>query len=260
MNRLINTLLILLVFFFTSSQRTFAQINPNEERNFPEGIYLGFNFGKSITQNSYLFILQNSRYTDIRFSKIKFKDDSFKPPFYYDVSLGFYIPKTILGFEVEFIHSKVYAQTDKVVNANGYWNGKYINGEVILGDYIQSFSISHGLNFLFLNILFQHNLLENDNNDLQQKSKLRLINKLGFGFLINHIENKIQDDEISKYETDGPALQFSSGIKYNLYKIIFLNGEYKFTVARISGASFVDGSVSTTLLSHHFVFGFSLEF
>lgn len=259
MNRLSNTLLFFLIFFFTSSQRTFTQINPNEERNFLKRIYLGFNLGKSMTQNSYLSILQNSRYSDNRFSKIKFKDESFKPPLYYDINIGFYIPKTILGFEFEFIHSKVYAQTDKVVNANGYWNGEYINGEVILGDYIQSFSISHGLNFLFLNILLQHNLLENDNNDLQQKSKLKLINKLGFGFLINHIENKIQDDEISKYETNGPALQLGLELKYNLYKIIFLNGEYKFTLARISAASFVDGSVSTTLLSHHFVFGLGLE-
>ncbi len=257
MNRLSKILLFLFLILIISSKQNFSQINNPKDKNFLHGINLGFRFGKSITSNSHLTILQKLNFTNIRFNNVKFEDESFKPPIYYAVNLGYYIPNTILGFELEFIHSKVYAQTDKVVNTNGYWRNEYINGEVILGDYIQSFSISHGLNFLFLNILFQHNLLRRDNNNSQQKQKLRLINKLGLGFLIPHMES---EKEISKYETNGPSLHLSLCIKYNLYKIIFLNGEYKFTIARITGGSFVDGSVSTTFLSHHFVLGFDLEF
>src|SRR4051794_1860978 len=110
---------------------------------------LAFYAGKSFTQDTSLTLRQPAQNTNLTFHGVSYNDSSFKDPIYYGLrATHFFKARPYLGVALDFFHYKVYAQTDKEVHATGTENGVPVDRDQLLGDTIQHFSISHGVNFL----------------------------------------------------------------------------------------------------------------
>ena len=63
-----------------------------------------------------------------------------------------------IGFEAELIHLKVYADTAAPVSVRGRILDAPVDRTMRLGDVVERFSISHGLNLLFGNLVLRRPL------------------------------------------------------------------------------------------------------
>ena len=217
------------------------------------GLYLG----KGNTAASDLRIVQPSQGTDVTLQKIGYQDRSFESPQYYGMRVGYFFPATtFLGIEVDFIHLKIYADAAQQVIASGNWRTAPLNQTIRVGDIIQGFSISHGVNLLLFNVVLHHALLKDDN---VPGGKIRLLGKLGVGPAIPHTESTVDNESQQQYEINGPTLQIAVGGELRIVGGLYWLLEYKFSSTTISDVSIVRGTASTTLRTNHIVSGITVR-
>ena len=187
--------------------------------------------GKSFTLKSDLRLKQPSRQNDLTFHDVKYSDASFKTPLYYGLRVSYFpTGSSHLGLEAEFIHAKIYSDAQQVVHVSGIRQGKPMDSVISLGDIVQGFSMSHGLNFLFFNLVGRVGTLKNKNDRLD---KIGLYGRVGIGPLIPHTESVIGGEEKAQYELHGPAYQLAVGSEINIWEKIDLLLEYKYTFTNI---------------------------
>jgi len=157
--------------------------------------------------------------------------------------------------EVEFVHLKVLTNPEEIVHMTGECKGQPEDRIVRLGDVVESFSMTHGLNLLMANAAFRHHLLEN----FGSYARLSMVGRIGFGPIIPHTESQIGGVSQEQYEVTGRALQVGVGSEVRLLSIFYLLLEYKFTRSFFDNASVVNGTAKASLRTHHFIFGMSLH-
>jgi len=207
------------------------------------GAYLG----AALTHATSVLIEQPSRNTRLEFRRVRFEDRSFEPPVYYGYRLGYFFGK--LGIEAEFIHQKVYARTERVVEVRGVWRGAETSGRLPMNALVEQFSISHGLNMLLVNAVLE--------KALSRRAFLDF--RLGAGPTIPHPESCILGECRQQYELGRPAWQAAAAMEFQLWRGLHWLTEYKFTHTR-QRVTIPAGSGETSLRSHHGVFGLSLRF
>ncbi len=80
--------------------------------------------GKASTSNADLKIEQPSRQNNLLFHNIEYPDRSFQTPLCYGLRAGYFAsPYSNLGFEVEFIHAKLYSESQQEVYVSGEKRG-----------------------------------------------------------------------------------------------------------------------------------------
>ncbi|MGB9772638.1 MAG: hypothetical protein ACPL4I_01290 [Bacteroidota bacterium] len=239
---------LLSAFFFSVSpaSRLYAQIE------------LGGYLGKGVTVSSDLHIVQPSQGTDVMFYDVHYEDRSFQFPLYYGLRLGYFLPGiNFIGIETEFIHLKVYSNPNESVSVSGRWQNAPVAGMVRLGDRLQEFSISHGLNLQLLNLLMRYGFPK-DAHGLQKR--IHAVARIGVGAVIPHTESTIEQQHQEQYELRGPAFQASAAGDVKLVGELAWFLECKYTVARVQNAGVPSGRLSTTLQSLHVVSGFAIQF
>lgn len=239
---------LLLAFLFSVSPqcRVYAQIE------------LGGYLGKGFTISSDLHIVQPSRGTDVVFHDVHYEDRSFQFPLYYGLRLGYFLPAiNFIGIETEFIHLKVYSNPNEFVSVSGRWQNAPVTGIVRLGDRLQEFSISHGLNLLLLNLVMRYGF-PRDSHPLQKR--IHALVRIGVGAVIPHTESTIEQQHQEQYELRGPAFQTSVAGDVKVVGELAWFLECKYTVARVQNASVPSGTLSTTLQSLHLVSGLTMQF
>lgn len=105
--------------------------------------------GQSQALDSDLEIQQSSTNSNATFSGVSWEGQSFTTPIYWALRVTHYFeaaPHWAAGGE--FVHDKVIAQTSKPVAVSGTWNGAAVSGNAPLGQYVQTFEISHGVNYV----------------------------------------------------------------------------------------------------------------
>ena len=210
--------------------------------------------GKASTRKSDLHIVQPSFGNDLTFSDITYSDRSFESPLYYVVRLGRSIPSlTFLRFEAEFIHAKVYSDGHQRVRVKGAWHGQSVDRQMALGEIVQAFSLSHGLNFIFLNVAGQYDPFKDSRN-------LVVVGRVGFGPMLLHTESTVEGRRKEHFEWDGPSCQVSAGLEFRVSGRLRGMIEYKFTRAWLRSLDLAVGHARTTLDTHHFVFGLGVCF
>lgn len=242
--RIISTALLTLSFLITSTSKADWKIQ----------LYLG----KSFTSKSDLRIKQLSRQNDLVFHDVEYCDASFKTPLYYGLRVS-YFPRGSphLGLEVEFIHAKIYSDARQRVHVSGVRMGQPIDSTLMLGDIVQGFSMSHGLNFLFFNLVGRVGLFR---NELTKAGQVGLYGRAGIGPLIPHSESIVEGEEKAQYELHGPACQLAFGSEVNLGKKFNLLLEYKYTFASPGGIKISHGTAETGVKTSHLVFGIGRKF
>jgi hypothetical protein len=207
--------------------------------------YLGYTY----THPSSLTISQEGLGTKVTFREVRFEGRPFRTPLYYGVRGGRFLKSRLwLGFEAEFIHLKVFADTGQQVRARGIESGRAIDGPIRLNRIVQRYSISHGVNLLLFNLVVRRHL-----------RRFLVCGRFGLGPTFPHTETTILGRSQEQYELGRAGFQAAAGAEFPLRGGLHFLSEYKFTRTRQQGKIF-SGSAESVLRSHHAVFGLSYHF
>ena len=211
--------------------------------------------GAAHTQNSDLDLRQPSRSTQLRFSDVSYRGESFTSPVYYGVRGGRFFRRT-WGAQVEFVHLKVFANTDRITAVSGSLNGVPIDSRLRMDAIVQRFSISHGVNLLMANFVARLPLgVASGTED----ARVALAFCAGAGATMPHPEAAVLGETEQHYQGGRPAIQVAATIETRLWRKLYWSGEYKYTRTR-QEVDVPAGTARTLLQSHHLVTGPTVRF
>jgi hypothetical protein len=213
--------------------------------------------GGTRTTSSSLTISQPALGTRITFADVHFDGQSFDFPLYYGGRGSYFLPRLpFIGIEGEFIHLKVFADTRRRVQATGTFGRAIINRELPLDQFVQRYSISHGVNLLLFNVAGRYGVQRSPDHPA---GRFILTGRFGIGPTFPHTETVIAGQKQEQYEVGRAAWQLAGGVEVHLWRGLYALGEYKFTRTRQRGKIFA-GEAESLLRTHHGVFGLSYHF
>ncbi len=213
--------------------------------------------GVALSQDSDLRLQQGGG-TDLTFHDVSFEGRDFDdPPYYGARALWFPSGTSHWGFGLEFFHMKMYADTDATVQVTGRRNGVGIDGRERIDQTIDSFSLSHGLNYALADIVYRWQPGQRGEDFL---GHLEPYLGVGLGAAIPHVESSVNGNFHEEYQVHGPGVEGLAGMNILLTQHIGLMFEYKFTYANLDSLDIPGGSIEVTPLNHHFVTGLTFSF
>jgi len=256
--------------------------------------YLEYNRGASVVTRSsprLEYGANDLRFHDVRFDdRSFFPDDSvfpnafFKPllrlqlhkamdaftePYYGVRFIHFFKKNPRLGIGIDFIHFKIFVtDPDQRVRLTGRRYGRELNETVRLGDFIDTFSVSHGINHLSLTVVYRWLLSPSSR---VSEGRCQPFVSLGAGPAIPHlelttVENGVLRDRAYSYQLGFPknlGFGLGAGVRFKLHPHFGLYAEYKFTYSLLHGMFFdgdEEGTVKMSFPDHHFAWGVSYIF
>src|SRR3712207_3904000 len=147
-------LIYLAVFILSSTTCGLAQTEQNPGALDGQGAWVVAAYaGGARTAASALTVSQPALGNDLTFEGVRLRSRSFDPPLYYGFRGGYFLRRApSLGVEAEFIHLKVFSNPQQRVRVTGLRRGLPVAGELPLGEIVQQYSISHGVNLLLFNV------------------------------------------------------------------------------------------------------------
>lgn len=111
--------------------------------------------GVALTQDNDLELRQRGE-TSLTFHDVSYEGRDFETPPYFGVrALRFPSEDSHWGFGAEYFHMKMYAKTGDTVRVTGRRGGIGVNANERIDNTIQSFSLSHGLNYALGDIVYR---------------------------------------------------------------------------------------------------------
>lgn len=221
---------------------------------YPENQF-SFYTGSSFTRNSDLHVSQPGRGTDLSLRDVEWSADPFKAAPYYGLRLAhFYESTPNWGVALDYTHYKMYARTDRIVQASGMWKGAAVNAGAAMDRYVQHFEISHGVNVLSINAI--HRWL----SPALAGGRLQPYAGAGLAYYRPHSENTVDNSSHETgYEASGFGYQLLGGLHYQATPRIgaFIETKFNSGTARVGIA---DGQASTRLRTFHAIVGVSYGF
>lgn len=206
-------------------------------------LYLGANH----TRAADVSIDQPSLETAVRFNDVTFAARSLESPQYYGIRIGRHVgERRRFGVELEFIHLKVIAQTERDVRTHGTVDGVPVDAVQPMDQFVQQYAMTHGLNFFIVNLVRSQPV----------SSRGSVVGRVGVGGTMPHAESTIRGVNREQYEYAGPGMHASAGYEFHVRRWLSLFTEYKFTAAR-PAISVHAGTGQTTAVSHHVAAGFT---
>jgi hypothetical protein len=212
-------------------------------------------FGACSTRDSSLDLRLPADHTDVMLSPIHYRSDSFDSPPYYGYRAALFPQAGWFGIEGEFIHTKIYADTSREVDATGTIQGNPVTGMRPLDSVIDRFSISHGANLLLINAVIRH---ADRRPPAGQAPRWIVLGRFGVGGSIPHAESTIGSRSQEQYEWGSFSLQGAGALELRMTKRVYLSGEYKLT-RTVQHVAVVGGTASTLLLTHHVAVGVTVR-
>ena len=148
--------------------------------------------------------LQQGGGADLTFHNVSYQGQDFASPPYYGARLSYFLPHhPHWGFGAEFFHAKMYLNTDDTVRVTGTRAGGPVDAAERVGNTIESFSISHGLNFLMFDGIYRCLPGEPGKDFL---GRFQPYVGAGIGAAIPHVESSVGGVTYEKYQWHGPAV------------------------------------------------------
>ena len=199
---------------------------------------------------------QPAQHTSLEFIDLHYRDESSKPRQYYGYRIG-WIPdsRRWMAIEAEHVHAKVYAETADIRRVRGTFQGSLIDKPQQVSLIVEDLAMSHGLNFVFGNLVLRREFGAQHGTGRRATATLRM----GAGPTFPHAESTIGGVTREQYEYGGIGAQAAAGIELAVWRGLHAIGEYKFTgtSAKIS----VDGGEAVIpARSHHIVAGVAARF
>jgi len=193
--------------------------------------------------------------TNLLIHPISYEDRPFHSPLYYGYRAGYYFNRfhRHFGFQGEFTHLKVYAETDRMAQISGLLNGAAVNKTALVSSVAQRFDVTHGVNLLTGNFVFRQPLGCGS-------SRFVFLARTGAGITIPHPENEILGIlNMQHYQVGSPVIQFGAGLEIRLWRAMYALTEVKYTrtnetvdIARGTGTSMLNSAHAIAGLAWHF--------
>jgi len=217
------------------------------------GVFLG----QQWTRPGTVTLALPDRQTTLDVDGVTYRGESFASPQYYGARI-MWVPdaRPWLGVEVEFIHAKVYAQTNRVAHIRGTLRGAAVDASIPLSSIVQRLAMSHGLNFLLANVALRRGF-----GPVDGRGAPRLVAavRAGAGPTMPHAESTIDDLSREQFESGGLGAQATAGLEMVVWRGVGVLAEYKFTwatpVIDVAG-----GEATIPSRSHHLIGGVSYRF
>lgn len=219
---------------------------------------VSFFSGTSKTADSDLRIAQPALGTDITFRDVKWKTRPFSGSIYYGYRVEYFLPNKPLGFDIDFNHNKAYSNPNQVLGTAGTFQGQPVSGPARLGDRVQEFRITNGINTVGLDVLYRF--------AVQPSARYpfgRVTPYVGGGpayFILWSASTVAGEVGGHRYENSGFGFQLKAGARYHLTPDVALFGELKYTDgdAEVSVAN--GGKAYTSLRTVHTLAGVAYTF
>ena len=219
-------------------------------------VVAGF-LGHAHTLPSTVTLTQPARHTAIDILDVHYRGESLKSPQYYGIRM-MWIPKARgwIGIEGEYIHAKVFSQTGETVRVRGTLDDVPVDTSLLMYSHVQRLAMSHGLNFIFANVVVRHALGPADS---QGMPRVTLVGRAGAGPTRPHVESTIENANFDRYENGGLGTQVGGSVEVSVWRGLGVVGDYKFTHAH-PHVDVAGGEAEIPANSHHVVAGLRYQF
>ena len=163
-------------------------------------------------------------------------------------------------FAVEFSldHSKYNTNLGQTALVTGTQGNTPVNGNQVLDAQNFNYALHNGLNHLMVNAVWLHHLAGPE----QKAGDLQLISRAGAGILLPHADNTIQGNANQVgpkneniccfasndwWQVNGWTAGVEVGVRYRVYKSIFLEFTQKFAYGALRGVPVYQGSADQTI-------------
>ncbi|MDZ7301814.1 MAG: hypothetical protein ONB44_06705 [candidate division KSB1 bacterium] len=195
-------------------------------------------------------IRQPQRQTALIFHTVAYSGEALRVPLYYGIRIGKFLRNpNWLGGEIEFIHNKAYARTERTVHVTGSFHGAPYDARIPMKTLLRDFSFSHGDNLALANVVLQ-----------KRWWKLQWRGRLGLGLGIPHAESTFEGEHQEQFDLTFPAVQIALGFAGKIGRQAEVLAEYKFTSNNLQDVRIAHGHADTQILAHHFVAGVGYVF
>lgn len=218
---------------------------------------LGGYLGHAATLASTVRFDLPGRQTTLDAGGVTYRGESFQFPLYYGYRV-MWVPEAHpwIGFEYEFIHAKVHAETERVVRLRGTLRGAPVDGSMPLSAVARRLAMSHGLNFILGNVAVRRAF---GPAAAGGTPRFVAVARAGAGPTLPHAESTIDGVDREQYERGGLGMQAAGGLEVALWRNLAAVGEYKWTWA--TPTIDVDGGQATIpSRTHHLAIGFAVRF
>jgi len=216
------------------------------------------NTGTASTASSDLRIRQPQNGTDILFRGIDWSTRAFSGSMYYGYRIEHYFKnRPNLGFDIDFTHNKAYSNPDQIVATSGTFGGQPVSGDTRLGDRVQEYRITNGINTIGLDVLYRF-----PGRAAPGYPNGRLQPYVGGGpayFIVYGVNTVNGAEGGRKYENSDFGFQLKAGARYFLSPKISFFAELKYTDG-VGKPSVAGGDSETNLRSTHTLIGLGYTF
>lgn len=189
---------------------------------------------------------------DLQFDDVQWGKESFTRPLYFAARFS-YVPKRRLGFILELVHDKVYADLDDELHVTGTRGGVAVDTTERLGDTFAELAMSHGLNLLAIGAMWRWTRCD----ELPCRGFEPYLFG-SFGPLIPHVEVKVGGERVSEYQLGGFGLSGGGGISFAPIRWLALFVEYRGTWSH-ADVDVPHGALETDIFTHQGVFGVAVR-
>jgi hypothetical protein len=216
--------------------------------------YVGTFTGGNVTQASTVTIDQPAFNRLLDFQDVAFDARPLESPQYYGARLGRLVGTGRFGVEVEFLHVKAIARTDHIVRVVGRDLGVPIDGNLRMDQWVQRHGMTHGLNFLFANVVWRVPIAATSSS-----APAAIVLRAGAGPVVPGVDSVVDHVSVQEYQYAGLGGQLSAGVDIRLRGRLSATVEYKFTGTR-PVLDINEGTGAVTALTHHVAAGFAFGF
>ena len=209
------------------------------------------------TRSSTVTLALPDQQTALEIGGVEYRAESLTSPQYYGYRVTWISDAhPWIGVEAELIHAKVYAEADRQVRFTGTLGGAAIDATMPLSSVVQRLAMSHGLNFIFANVVLRR---EFGPVDAAGRRRFTLVARVGAGPTVAHAETTVENVNRDQYESGGLGAQVAGGFEATIWKGLAILGEYKFTRATPQ-LELVGGTITVPARSHQVVGGLGYRF
>ncbi len=174
-------------------------------------------------------------------------------------------PEKSFAIEFSLDHTKYNTDFDQTVAVTGTVNNQPYNQNLVLTPQNFNYALHNGLNHIMINAVWLRHL----RGPVQQAGELQLMSRVGAGILLPHADNKIFGNENQVgpkneniccfssndwWQVNGWTAGLELGVRYRVYKRIYLEATQKFAYGALRGVPVYQGSANQTLWMSEQVF------
>jgi hypothetical protein len=141
------------------------------------------------TRPSTVMLVLPGQQTQLELVDFHYRGESFESPPYYGLRVS-WIPRAQpwMAIEGEFVHAKVFAETDRQERVRGTLGGAAFDASLPPSSLVQRLAMSHGLNFILGTFVVRRQLGSADSSG---RHRVVAVLRVGAGWTLPHVESTI---------------------------------------------------------------------